>query len=66
MKIRHLWLSEKVTEREVALEHMGTQDMFTNILTKPVQGAQFERKARIDQLDDLKEITLSLGVRWRL
>ena len=34
----------KVTEREVVLEHMGTQDMIANILTKPVQGAQFERE----------------------
>ena len=41
--IRHFWLSEKVTEGEVELQHLGTDDMFANILTKPVQGAQFER-----------------------
>ena len=41
---RHFWLSEKVTERGVVLEHIGTQDMFANILTKPVQGTQFKRE----------------------
>ena len=42
--IRHFWLSEKATEGEVELQHLGTEDMFANILTKPVQGAQFERE----------------------
>ena len=38
------WLSEKATEGEVELQHLGTENMFENILTKPVQGAQFERE----------------------
>ena len=42
--IRQFWLSEKVTEGEVELQHLGTEDMFANILTKPVQGAQFDRE----------------------
>jgi hypothetical protein len=44
INIRHFWLSEKVAMKEVVLEHLGTEDMFANILTKPVQGAQFERE----------------------
>jgi hypothetical protein len=36
--------SKKVALKEVVLEHLGTEDMFANILTKPVQGAQFERE----------------------
>ena len=44
INIRHFWLSEKVAQKEVVLEHLGTEDMFANILTKPVQGAQFERE----------------------
>jgi hypothetical protein len=44
INIRHFWLSEKVTQNEVMLEHLGTEDMFANILTKPVQGAQFEKE----------------------
>jgi hypothetical protein len=44
INIRHFWLSEKVAQKEVMLEHLGTEDMFANILTKPVQGAQFERE----------------------
>ena len=44
INIRHFWLSEKVALKEVVLEHLGTEDMFANILTKPVQGAQFKRE----------------------
>ena len=42
--IRYFWLTEKVAQGEVELQHLGTEDMFANILTKPVQGAQFERE----------------------
>ena len=44
INIRHFWLSERVAQKEVVLEHLGTENMFANILTKPVQGAQFERE----------------------
>jgi hypothetical protein len=41
INIRHFWLSEKVEGKEVVIEHLGTEKMFANVLTKPVQGAQF-------------------------
>ncbi len=41
INIRHFWLSEKVADKEVIIEHLGTKKMFANVLTKPVQGAQF-------------------------
>jgi hypothetical protein len=44
INIRHFWLSEKVAQEEVIIQHLGTADMFANILTKPVQGAQFDRE----------------------
>lgn len=44
INIRHFWLNEKVAQEEVLIEHLGTADMFANILTKPVQGAQFDRE----------------------
>lgn len=44
INIRHFWLSEKVALEEVIIEHLGTDEMFANILTKPVQGAQFDRE----------------------
>jgi Reverse transcriptase (RNA-dependent DNA polymerase) len=44
INIRYFWLHGKVAENEVVIEHLGTEDMFANILTKPVQGAQFERE----------------------
>lgn len=46
INIRHFWLKERVDSGEVIVEHLGTQEMFANALTKPVQGMQFvaERK----------------------
>jgi hypothetical protein len=41
ISIRHFWLKEKITDGVVAIEHLGTEQMFSNVLTKPVQGAQF-------------------------
>ena len=44
INIRHFWLSEKVDQGEVIIENLGTEKMFANVLTKPVQGAQFDRE----------------------
>ena len=44
INIRHFWLTEKVAQEEVIIQHLGTEHMFANILTKPVQGAQFDRE----------------------
>ena len=38
IEIRHFWLKEKVDGKEVTIEHLGTEKMFANVLTKPVQG----------------------------
>jgi hypothetical protein len=39
--IRHFWLTERVADKEIIIEHLGTEKMFANILTKPLQGKQF-------------------------
>jgi hypothetical protein len=44
INIRHFWVAEKVAEEDVAIEHLSTDLMHVNVLTKPVQGAQFERE----------------------
>ena len=44
INIRHFWIKERVDDNEVIIEHLGTENMFANILTKPVQGAQFIRE----------------------
>ena len=44
INIRHFWLKERVDGDEVIVEHLGTEKMFANLLTKPVQGAQFLRE----------------------
>jgi hypothetical protein len=38
INIRHFWLSEKVSDKELIVEHLGTERMFANVLTKSVQG----------------------------
>ncbi len=41
IEIRDFWIQERVESGEVRVEHMPTEEMMANILTKPVQGAQF-------------------------
>ena len=36
-------LIERVKNGKVIIEHLGTEEMYANILTKPVHGAQFEK-----------------------
>ena len=46
INIRHFWLCEKVRDGVVVIEHLGTEKMFANALTKPVQGQQFVQERR--------------------
>jgi hypothetical protein len=39
--IRHFWLHDKVKDKEAVIVHLGTKDMYANVLTKPLQGKQF-------------------------
>lgn len=39
--IRYYWLKERVNSGEALVKHMGTADMYANMLTKPLQGQQF-------------------------
>ena len=45
--IRYFWLKERIENQEAVVHHKGTKEMYANILTKPLQGAQFlyERKS---------------------
>ncbi len=42
--IRPFRVAEKVADGADVIEHLTTGLMYTNALTKPVQGAQFERR----------------------
>ena len=44
INIRHFWVVERVANGEVTIEHLITNLMHANALTKHVQGAQFERE----------------------
>jgi hypothetical protein len=44
INIRHFWVAERVEAGEVRIEYLPTGDMVANLLTKPVQGAQFVKE----------------------
>jgi hypothetical protein len=46
ISIRYFWIQERVNDGEAVVEHMRSELLFANILTKPLQGQQFidERK----------------------
>ena len=39
--IRNFWIRERVATGEAIMVHKGTKEMYANVLTKPLQGAQF-------------------------
>ena len=40
--IKYFWLKEPVDMGEARVKHLGTKFMYANLLTKPLQGAQFK------------------------
>jgi hypothetical protein len=42
INIRHFWLAEKMAYEDVVIEHLRTDLIHANVLTKHVQGAQLE------------------------
>ena len=38
---RYFWIKERVETGELIIKHLGTKEMYANILTKPLQGSQF-------------------------
>jgi hypothetical protein len=45
--IRYFWVHERLKSGTVSLTHLPTEDMVANILTKPVQWAQFIKERRL-------------------
>ena len=44
IQIRYFWVKERVDKGEVKIEYMRSEDMYANVLTKPLQGGQFVRE----------------------
>ena len=42
ISIKYFWLKERVDMGETKVVHLGTKDMYANMLTKPLQGAQYK------------------------
>jgi hypothetical protein len=47
MNIRQFWITEKVKEGILTVEYLPTERMFANILTKPLQGGQFQSERKM-------------------
>jgi hypothetical protein len=39
--IRYFWLKDRVDRGEATIVHKGTEELYANVLTKPLQGSQF-------------------------
>ena len=42
--IRYFWMKERVQKGEAIIIHLATEPMYSNVLTKPMRGAQFHRE----------------------
>jgi hypothetical protein len=43
MKIRYFWIKDKVTSGELEIQHIPTDSMWADMLTKPSQGELFKK-----------------------
>ena len=44
IQIRYFWVKEQVDTGEVRVEYLRSEDMYANVLTRPLQGSQFTRE----------------------
>ena len=44
IQIRYFWVKERVDTGEVRVEYMRSEDIYANVLTKPLQRSQFRRE----------------------
>ena len=62
ISIKYFWLKERVDMGEAKVKHLGTKNMYANMLMKPLQRAQFkmERKGVTGWPDkELEQIIIS-------
>ena len=45
--IRDYWIKDRVDMGEVKVVYMPTEEMYANLLTKPLQGAQFQNERKL-------------------
>jgi hypothetical protein len=43
ISIRYFFVTDRIKSGEIKLQHMGTEDMIADILTKPLQGELFKK-----------------------
>ena len=45
--IRYFWVKERVDTGDAVVEHLGTERMYANVLTKSLQRAQFDSEVKM-------------------
>ena len=43
--IKYFWLKEQISAGTAVVTHLGTELMYANVLTKPIQAGQFKRES---------------------
>ena len=46
IQIKFFWVKGRVDTGKVRVEYLPSGDMYANVLTKPLQGVQFERESQ--------------------
>ena len=41
--VRYFFIKDRIKSKEIVMEHLGTEDMIADILTKPLQGELFRK-----------------------
>ena len=44
--IKYFWVKERVDTGEARVQHLGTKKMYANLLTKPLEGAQYQEERK--------------------
>ena len=56
INIRYFWVKERVDTGEAVIKHLGTKEMYANLLTKPLQGGEFiEERLALTGWSEAKE-----------
>jgi hypothetical protein len=45
IEIEYFWLKEQISAGKAVVTHLGTQLMYANVLTKPIQAGHFKRES---------------------
>ena len=47
ISVRYFFIKDRIESMEIVMEHLGTEDLVADILTKPLQGELFRKLRRM-------------------